>query len=275
VSTRSIRTSAVDTSCDICGRTLLRGERAEVYLHGGTRHEVCELCTGRAIHAGWVREGTVPAYDQAGSRGDSRRSLLGRLRNRRELESDLFEDQPAEEFDDYEPRSGQAGPPDWPDGGPARGDGGPARAGTPSERRPASRRRRSITGREAPPARESARQAGPREPRHVRAVPTSVENKTAAAVSLFNGSEHPKTVAGIARSLGLPDVAVYPTDPTASVVNVVVSWELCWYRYQVELSDEVPHVRVSDQGYELSELSDVDREINGSADDRGRLALGG
>jgi hypothetical protein len=265
VSTRSIRTSAVDTSCDICGRTLLRGERAEVYLHGGTRHEVCELCTGRAIHAGWVREGTVPAYDQAGSRGDSRRSLLGRLRNRRELESDLFEDQPAEEFDDYEPRSGQAGPPDWPDGGPAR----PA-----SERRPA-RRRRSITGREAPPARESARQAGPREPRHVRAVPTSVENKTAAAVSLFNGSEHPKTVAGIARSLGLPDVAVYPTDPTASVVNVVVSWELCWYRYQVELSDEVPHVRVSDQGYELSELSDVDREINASADDRGRLALGG
>ena len=109
----------------------------------------------------------------------------------------------------------------------------------------------------------------------MRAVPTSVENKTAAAVSLFNGSEHPKTVAGIARSLGLPDVAVYPTDPTASVVNLVVSWELCWYRYQVELSDEVPHVRVSDQGYELDELSEVDREINASADDRGRLTLGG
>jgi hypothetical protein len=280
VSTRAIRTSAVDTSCDICGRTLLRGERAEVYLHGGTRHDVCELCTGRAIHAGWVREGTVPAYDEAGARGDSRRSLLGRLRSRRELESDLFDDELEEEFDDFEPRAGQAAPPDWPDGGPARADGGPARAdGGParpaSERRPAPRRRRSIAGRDAPGARESARHAGPREPRHVRAVPTSVENKTAAAVSLFNGSEHPKTVAGIARSLGLPDVAVYPTDPTASVVNLVVSWELCWYRYQVELSDELPHVRVSEQGYELDELSAVDREINASADDRGRLALGG
>jgi hypothetical protein len=269
VSTRSIRTSAVDTSCDICGRTLLRGERAEIYLHGGTRHEVCELCTGRAIHAGWVREGTVPAYDQAGSRGDSRRSLLGRLRNRRELEPDQFDDDPDEEFDDYESRSGQAGQSEWPDGGPARAGSGNA------ERRPAPRRRRSITGRDAAPPRESGRQGGPREPRHVRAVPTSVENKTAAAVSLFNGSEHPKTVAGIARSLGLPDVAVYPTDPTASVVNLVVSWELCWYRYQVELSDEVPHVRVSDQGYMLDELSEVDRETNASADDRGRLALGG
>jgi hypothetical protein len=264
VSTRAIRTSAVDTSCDICGRTLLRGERAEVYLHGGTRHEVCELCTGRAIHAGWVREGTVPAYDQAGSRGDSRRSLLSRLRSRRELEPEPFDDQPDEEFDEVEPRAGQAPAADWPDAGGRSG----------SERRPTPRRRRSIAGRDAAPVRDSARDAGPRQPRHVRAVPTSVENKTAAAVSLFNGSEHPKTVAGIARSLGLPDVAVYPTDPTASVVNLVVSWELCWYRYQVELSDEVPHVRVSDQGYELDELSPIDREINASVDDRGRLALG-
>jgi hypothetical protein len=267
VITRSIRTSAVDTSCDICGRTLLRGERSEVYLHGGTRHEVCDLCTGRAIHAGWVREGTVSAYDEAGSRGDSRRSLLGRLRSRRELEPEQLDDEPDEELDDYEPRSGQTAPPDWPDAGGRNGSG--------SDRRQSPRRRRSIAGRDAAPARESARHAGPREPRHVRAVPTSVENKTAAAVSLFNGSEHPKTVAGIARSLGLPDVAVYPTDPTASVVNLVVSWELCWYRYQVELSDEVPHVRVSDQGYMLDELTEVDRQGNASADDRGRLTLGG
>ena len=269
MSTRAIRTSAVDTSCDICGRTLLRGERADVYLHGGTRHEVCSLCTGRAIHAGWVREGTVPAYDEAGSRGDSRRSLLGRLRGRRELEPDQFDDEPDDEFDDFDPRSAQEAPPDWPD------SSGRAGSGSSSERRQGPRRRRSIVGRDGPGARESARDAGPREPRHVRAVPTSVENKTAAAVSLFNGSEHPKTVAGIARSLGLPDVAVYPKDPTASVVNLVVSWELCWYRYQVELSDEVPHVRVSEQGYELDELSEVDRVINASADDRGRLKLVG
>ena len=39
------------------------------------------------------------------------------------------------------------------------------------------------------------------------------------------------------------------------MVNIVVSWELCWYRYEVDLSDEVPAVRAAAQGYELTELS--------------------
>jgi hypothetical protein len=250
----------VDASCDICGRTLLRGERADVYLYGGSRHDVCELCVGRAVHAGWVREGTEPDFDEAGTRGDGRRSLLGRWRGRRELEVDEYGDELPEDGDDPLPRGDQGGAPDWPD--PSQRH---------PERRPPPRRRRGIAVRDALPLRE----AGPREPRHVRAVPTSAETKTASAVSLFNSSEHPKTVAGIARSLGLPDVAVYPSDPTASLVNLVVSWELCWYRYQVELSDEVPHVRVLDQGYELDELDEVDRQINAAADDRGRLKLSG
>ena len=36
---------------------------------------------------------------------------------------------------------------------------------------------------------------------------------------------------------------------------MVASWELCWYRYEVDLSDEVPTVRLAAQGYELDELS--------------------
>ena len=112
-----------------------------------------------------------------------------------------------------------------------------------------------------------------REPRHVRAVPTSIEHKISSAVSLFNDSEHPRTVAGIARSLGLPDASVHPSDANGSVVHVVVSWELCWYRYEVDLRDEVPTVRVGEQGYELSELSEVDLQNNAIADDRGHLRL--
>ena len=44
--TRDIKTNQQDVSCDVCGRTLLRGERAEAFLAGGERRQVCELCTG-------------------------------------------------------------------------------------------------------------------------------------------------------------------------------------------------------------------------------------
>jgi hypothetical protein len=239
----------------VCGRTLLRGERAEIYLSGGTRRSVCELCTSRALHGGWVREGEVPEYDDSSSRPDRRRSLLGRLRSRRDVRegaddaSELTPDPFAAEEEPYGP------------------------AAPPPVARPAPRAQPSAPSWPAP-VRAAGRLAPGREPRHVRAVPTSIEHKISSAISLFNDSEHPRTVAGIGRSLGLPDVSVHPSDANGSVVNVVISWELCWYRYEVDLSDEVPSVRVAAQGYELSELSEIERQNNAIADERGRLDLG-
>jgi hypothetical protein len=258
VSTRSIRTSTATAACDVCGRTLLRGERAEIYLSGGTRRSVCELCTSRALHGGWVREGEVPAYDESSARPDRRRSLFGRRRHRRERREGRdpvpeVEAVPETDVDlDQEP---QAAPAPRPQSAAPR-----VKASSPSWPAPVSRAvgRLGVTG---------------REPRHVRAVPTSIEHKISSAVSLFNDSEHPRTVAGIGRSLGLADVSVHPSDANGSIVDVVVSWELCWYRYEVDLSDEVPIVRVAGQGYELSELSEIERQNNAVADERGRLDL--
>jgi hypothetical protein len=90
---------------------------------------------------------------------------------------------------------------------------------------------------------------------------------------LFNASEHRRTVAGVARSLGQPAVSVRPSEARGSVVNVVVSWELCWYRYEVDLSDDQPSVRVASQGYELSDLPPEELECNAAADEHGTLAL--
>src|ERR1035437_10214062 len=81
MSARAIRPSTADSACDVCGRTLLRGEHAEVYVSGGSRRSVCVLCTSRAVHGGWVREGTVPDYDEYDSRVDRRRT--GAIRSAR------------------------------------------------------------------------------------------------------------------------------------------------------------------------------------------------
>jgi hypothetical protein len=70
-------------------------------------------------------------------------------------------------------------------------------------------------------------------------------------------------------------VSVRPSGERASVVTVVVSWELCWYRYDVDLSDDQPSVRVAAKGYELDELPPEDREPNAVADDHGALSLAG
>jgi hypothetical protein len=205
---------------------LLRGERAETYIGGGERREVCELCKSRALNEGWVREGTAPAYDPAGNGSERRRSLLSRLRSRVETRTPVgFTEEP---------------PP-------------------PPEPIPAPL-----------PERRSSRR---REPRHVRAVPTSIGHKQASAIDLFNGSEHRRTIAGVARSLGPPEVAVLPSPDHSSVVTVTVSWELCWYRYEVDLSDDEPTVRVGGQGSELDELEPAEREPNAASDENGSLTL--
>ncbi|HEX3975166.1 MAG TPA: hypothetical protein VHW96_02825 [Solirubrobacteraceae bacterium] len=272
MSTRAIRTSTAQAACDVCGRTLLRGERAEIYLGGGVRRSVCELCTSRALHGGWVREGEVPEYDEASARPDRRRSLFGRRRNKREArETRDPHEAPGE---DQARGAGEAlSMTDMPAPEPMFDEEPPTPP--PPSARPPRRAEPSSPSWPAPVSRAASKLGGAREPRHVRAVPTSIEHKISSAVSLFNDSEHPRTVAGIARSLGLPDVSVHPSDANGSVVHVVVSWELCWYRYEMDLRDEVPTVRGGDRGYELSELSEIERQNNAAADERGRLHLNG
>ena len=71
-------------SCDVCGRTILKGERAEWYLApGGHRHQVCDLCATRAQHHGWIRESGAGDLPARVPRNEPRRGVNGRLRKRR------------------------------------------------------------------------------------------------------------------------------------------------------------------------------------------------
>jgi hypothetical protein len=289
--TRDIRTTDAFTACDVCGRTLLRGEKPEVYLNGGARRSVCELCKERAIHEGWIREGTVPAYDDNGSSSERRRGIFSRFRARRDpgpppqasptLADDLdgyswSESRPRYETEREQRGVGRADPDDGRDRDGRDRDGrdrdGRDRDGRDRSSRDRDGRDRSSRDRGGAD-RTSRDRSRLREPRHVRAVPTSVEQKIASAVELFNGSEHPRTIAGVARSLGAPTVNVAPADVRSSLVRLVISWELCWYRYEVDLSEDHPSVRIGDQGYELDELAPEEQQPNAVADDRGSLSF--
>ena len=72
--------------------------------------------------------------------------------------------------------------------------------------------------------------------------------------------------------MGEPSVAVRPVADSGSVVAIVIAWELCWYRYEVDLGDELAGARVAAQGTELGELTDEDRLVNAAADERGALS---
>jgi hypothetical protein len=243
VTRKSISTNAPVISCDVCGRTLLPGETPDIFLAGGAKRNVCELCTQRASHEGWIREGLDDAAVRSHGHNGRSRSLLSRLRG--------FRDVAREPRDTREAR----------DSRDARDDGG--HDDVPQE--PRHGRHHGQPPVEVPPV--------AREPRSVHAVPTNADLKMARALDLFNASAHRRTVAGVARSLGAPIVAVRPSATEGSVVTIVVGWELSWYRYEVDLGDEAAGVRVVTQGTELSELEPADQMPNAAADEHGGLHL--
>lgn len=257
MSRKTITTSHQAVSCDVCGRTLLRGEHSEPFLAGGSRRIVCELCTPRATHEGWIREGLGDGGGTGREGRERRGSLLRRLRRR----------------DGGPPRTPArttvtGGPPeiaplldDWTD------DDGVDPVAEPAYAEP----------RPAPPAAQSTASRLESEiervNRTVHAVPTNTQMKLERALEIFNRSDAPQRVSGIARSLGAPVVAVRPSITEGSIVSIVVAWELCWYRYEVDLADEASGVRMMAQGTELDELPAEEQTANAAADERGGLVM--
>src|SRR5437763_1541411 len=142
---KELRTDEEARSCDVCGRTILKGERIEIFLApGGRRKNVCELCIPRAEHEGWIRESAAADMPAARTHRPPRRSFVGRIR---------------EAFAREE-------------------NGTPAEVGEAVDQQPeppAERPRPERPERQERPEREPA--ARRRDARHVRAVPTTAEVK--------------------------------------------------------------------------------------------------
>jgi hypothetical protein len=315
VTTRTIVTSHPGVTCDLCGRRLLRGERPDVFLGGGQRYTVCELCATRATQEGWRRESEPVEPEPAGSgwrgrRPQRGRSLLGRLgwpggdrtappaRAAREpdgvAEADGAEDRGlapgADALDrEWDGIGGEwaasthewaiAGRPQPDDGSGA--EQGAADAGGAGQTAPDE----GDSGQTAADA-GSAEVSGPGEhggglsqsgapatasPR--RAPARVAQGDLLRALEVFNAGEHPRRIAGVARALGPACVKVAPLADAPHTVAILAAWELCWYRYEVDLDAAASGARLAAEGMELEELPAEDRVANAAADERGELAL--
>jgi hypothetical protein len=219
---------------------MLKGEGTEPYLAPSRERKlVCQLCAPRAQQEGWIRESASPTTP---ARPPLEPERKGRFRRgRRAARSRIADGGP-------EPAPASNGQrleePAWPDADEP--------AAQPLVRRPRLRR----------------------DPRHVRAVPTNAQLKIERAIELFNGSDHPRTVAGIARTLGSPRVSASTSGKSAAEVLITVAWDISWYQFVADLSDTSDSVRMEAQGQEIEQLAEEARKWNARAETDGSLAIG-
>jgi hypothetical protein len=261
MATRTIVTSQPDVECDVCERRLLRGEQPDVFIGAGRRRIVCELCAPRAAHEGWLRESDSQSLALPPMRARRGRSLFERLRQVGRPPGELAsapgapvssDDAPEQPYDLFATGAGEP---------QARRSPVAASHEVPTPAVPAD-----APGHDALAPDAEATQAHP-----------GVEEPSAyvrEAIAVFNASEFPRRVAGVTRSLGAPTVTVRSAEHLASVVSIVVAWELCWYRYEVDLSEPDAQAQVIAQGTELAELDREDRHANAAAGESGTLVLG-
>jgi hypothetical protein len=295
---RTIVTLHPDVECDVCGRRLLRGERPDVFLGGGQRHMVCELCTPRAAHEGWHREVEGQSAAPRAQRPQRGRSLLGRLRQLREPTRGAG-DGPAGAVDEGHAEGAQGvvahGPrragsrtharaaewakmePEWTalDEQWGAREVQPALADHPAQSAPAA----GVPAAAARPAAEAPLASAPDSLEPPQGAPAAsagamnADHDVLRALEIFNGGGTPRRIASVTRALGEACVHVARDAERESVVAVVVAWELCWYRYELDVEDATGEVRAAAEGTELQELPAALRVANALADEHGTLSL--
>jgi hypothetical protein len=281
MATRTITTSQPDVACDVCERRLLRGEQHDIFLAAGHQRVVCELCAPRAVQEGWRRESDGEAVTLAPPRPRRGRNLFARLRQSRaeRTRSPSGDDQPVYVEEPPLPAldgAHEAGHSHF------SGEAAPQNGDAP------------VPGGELPDYADEGDPAAPEshpydflggleivEGRPVQTGEVSLSDAarggagelSALAIEIFNSSEFPRRIAGIARSLGAPLVNVSRVEDTVGdTVAIVVGWELCWYRYEVDLDEQAPVARLKAQGTELDELPRGERVGNTPIDELGLLA---
>jgi hypothetical protein len=256
---------SLDHACSVCGRSILPGEQTRGYLDGeGERRTVCQLCRERAARLGWIWEEEVDeggALDPSRGRG----GLLARLRRRRGHRPERAAEVPLDPEVGDEPSEPlpEAGSP-----APAAEEQPPGRqideedAGPDKTPEPAPRR--------SPDPAAPGAQVGRVQPETM----ASPRERFERALVRFNVSDESRMVAGLMRTLGEPLVSVGASAGSPHEVRVTVAWELSWYQWGVDLSDELRPVFQLDKGMEIHQLDPPARQWNARALGGGQVELG-
>jgi hypothetical protein len=90
----------------------------------------------------------------------------------------------------------------------------------------------------------------------------------------FNESEHARTVAGLTKTLGDPQVSVGAAAGSPNEIRLTVAWELSWYQWGVDLGEPASSVYEIAKGYEVAEIDAPAREWNAHVEQGGRIVQG-
>jgi hypothetical protein len=90
------------------------------------------------------------------------------------------------------------------------------------------------------------------------------------AAELFNQSQFRRTVTGVARSLGSPNVSIVPLSGVNAETVLTFAWDITWYQYRVSPESAQP-VRIAERGHDADEIESSFTRWNASLDEDGRL----
>jgi hypothetical protein len=300
-------------ACDVCGRTILKGEQIHEYLTDSReRIRVCVLCRSRAESSGWIPVSmahTIAEEAPRRPRGQALRQRLSRAaararsnaRGRRGGAAQRGDaERPERPWEDFDSAMGQPSQEAWPppldetpdpvpagpeeaiaeDQAPQTSEPLPQVEAEPAEepaKRPRARKtakpRAKKPSRPKAAARSAKSETG--QPKSTRRAKRGPEALMRRAVERFNSSEERRKVAGLIRSLGEPHAGVRP-DQRRQLALVTIAWELSWYQWEVGADgdgDDGEPVREVAKGAELSELDDKVQTWNAAVDEDGTLRL--
>ena len=94
------------------------------------------------------------------------------------------------------------------------------------------------------------------------------EQAIVEAAELFNASAFQRTVEGVARSLGQPEVSIMPLSGVNPEVVITVCWDISWYQYRVGFDSGQP-VRLAERGSDPEEIDEAFTSWNAGLNEDG------